>query len=282
MRVHGWNTSPPSLNGKFHFAVICLIKAIEHAQAFPGRNKYSTLKPWTREEADRFLLASGKLQDTFWKLERAAELLDNGRAKFPDFRPPSATIEQITAMQQAHRDIPLFLDNVLIYLRVFVDCLAKVTSQLYERKNIVPSFSFREQKKWFLEKRRSVDPTYTAILENQTNWFTALAGDSDEEGLRNLVIHRMVRMQLFYQPGKSPDTNQVHAFLYGDVGSQVGSLLPTVQKLVDELCIFLDSYFEHFSRSVELQFGGQLPHPIGTVLFEFEDRLPSSWLYPRI
>jgi hypothetical protein len=282
MRVHGWSASSPGVNGKFHFAVICLLRAIELAQAFLGRNKYSTLKPWTRKEAARFLLTSGKLQDTFWKLDRAAELLDIARTKFVDFQPPSATIEQVVATQQAHRDVPLYLDNVLIYLKIFADCLANLTSQLYDRKDIIPCFSFREQKRWFIEKKPTFDPQYAEILKNQTNWFTTLAGDSDEEGLRELIIHRMARMQIFYQPGKVPDENQVHTFLYGDVGLKVGSLLPTVQKLVDELCIFLDSYFDHFSKRVELQFGGRLPHPFGTVLFEFEGRLASAWLYPQI
>ena len=158
MRVHGWSASSPGVNGKFRFAVICLLRAIEHAQAFPVRNKYSTLIPWTREEAERFLLASGKLQDTFWKLDRAAELLDIARTKFVDFQPPSATIEQVVATQQALRDVPLFLDNVLIYLKIFADCLANLTTHLYDRKGIIPRFSFREQKKWFIEKRPTFDP----------------------------------------------------------------------------------------------------------------------------
>lgn len=279
-RVHGWSASPPGVNGKFHFAVLCLFRAIEHAQAFPGRNKYSALKPWTRGEANRFLLASGKLQDAFWKLERAAELLDNARAKFPNLQPPSATTEQIVAMQQAHRDIPLLLDNVLIYLKIFADCLANVTSQLYEREGTIPRFRFREQKEWFIKKRPGFDTPYAQILKTQTSWFTTLAGDSEEEGLRELVIHRMVRTQVFYQSAKAPDENQIHAFLYGDVGSQGVSLLPAIQKLVDELCIFLDSYFEHFSRKVELQFGGKLSP--GTILFEFEGDLPSAWLFPQV
>ena len=228
MRVHGWIASSPRVKGKFHFAVICLLRAIEQAQAFPGRNKYPTLKPWTREEADRFLLVSGKLQDTFWKLHRAAELLDIARTKFVHFHPPSATIEQVVATQQAHRDVPLFLDNVLIYLKIFADCLANLTSQLYERKGMIPCFSFRQQKQWFIKKRTTFDLEYAEILKDQTDWFTMLAGDSDEEGLRELIMHRMVRTQIFYQPGKVQDENQVHTFLYGHVGSKVGSLLPAV------------------------------------------------------
>jgi hypothetical protein len=74
MRVHGWTPNSSTVNGRFHFAVLCLFQSIAQAQAFPGRNKYSELKTWTVEEAKLFFLAFGKLHDTFWKLERAAEL----------------------------------------------------------------------------------------------------------------------------------------------------------------------------------------------------------------
>jgi hypothetical protein len=282
MRVHGWVAGSPGIHGRFHFAVICLLKAIEHAQAFAGRNKYPKLKPWLSEEARQFLLASGKLQDSFWKLNRAAELLDVARNKLGHIQPPSSTHTQVLGVQEAYRDIPLFIDNILIYLKIFADCLANCTSQFYERKDQVPRFSFRLQREWFIKKRASFDPRYAEILKNQTAWFTALAGGANEEGLRELVVHRMIGTQLFYRPGKVPDENQVQAFLYGNVGSSGGNLLPTIQKLVDDLCLFLDSYFDHYSKKLGVEMGGQLVSPSGTLLFEFEGHLPSAWLYPEI
>jgi hypothetical protein len=281
MRVHGWTPSSSSANGKFHFAVLRFFEAITQAQAFPGRNKYPKLEAWSVEEGKSFFLSFGKLQDTFWKLGRAAELLEIARTKFVDLQPPSTTHEQIVSIQEAHRDFPLFLDNVLIYLRIFADCLANLTSRLYGRRKDIPFFSFRDQKKWFIEKRTAVDPQYAEILKDQTTWFATLAGDSDEYGLRDIVVHRMARTQIFYKPGKVPDENQVAAFLYDDVGPMVGDLLPKIETLVDELCIFLDSYFDHFSKKVQAQLGGQLPES-GTVLFEFQGRLRSAWLYPQL
>ena len=99
--LHGVKPVSAGRNGEFHFAVINFIKAIENAQTFAGRNKYPILKPWSTMQAERILIASGKLQDTFWKLDRAAELFDDARRKFVDFKPPTMTVEEIVATQQA-------------------------------------------------------------------------------------------------------------------------------------------------------------------------------------
>ncbi len=281
-RLHGYEPVAASHKGEFHFAVIKFFKAIEMAQCFPGRNKYPTLELWSKRQAARFLLVLGKLQDTFWKIDRAAELFDEARRKFPDFKPPSTTVEQILANQQAGRDIPLFVESVLSYLKIFVDCLANLTSQFYPGKQ-VPYRSFGDQKKWLL-RRHDVDPAYAEILKNSTSWFVTLAGDSDQHGLRDLIVHHMFRTQLFYQPGKTLDQNQVHAFLYGPFGS-TGSLLPSIQELVDELFLYLDSYVTHFSSHVEQRTGASLFnwHDLPScVLFEFEAEIPSRWLYPQI
>ena len=73
-RLHRYKPRNADHGGQFFFAAIKLFKAIELAQAFPGRNKYPTLKPWSKSQADRFLLALGKFQDTFWKMDRATEM----------------------------------------------------------------------------------------------------------------------------------------------------------------------------------------------------------------
>jgi hypothetical protein len=40
--------------------------------------------PWSKPQAEWFLLASGKLRNTFWKIDRSAELLDERRRSFVD------------------------------------------------------------------------------------------------------------------------------------------------------------------------------------------------------
>ncbi|MGA2074542.1 MAG: hypothetical protein ABSH52_13660 [Terriglobia bacterium] len=268
--------------------MVKLLQAMEFAQAFPGRNKYPTLVPWPPKKAKRILLASGKMQDAFWKLDRSAELLDRARQEITDFKPPSTTLEEIEKMQSVQRDVPMFLDNILIYLRILVDCIADITSQLYAEKD-VPWNSFHAQIKWFTNKMPRVDPEYSEILTAHSNWFHTLAGTSDKgkahDGLRDAVVHRIVRMQLFYQTGGRLNFNRVHAFLYGDTANEGQSLIPMIQKMVDGFFQFLDRYVAHFNDRIYREWGGRmldLSDERSTVLYESVLNIPSSWLYPVI
>jgi hypothetical protein len=206
-RLHG--LTPLAGDGKreFHFGVRSLFDSLKIAQAFPGRNKYPTLKPWSRIQVEKFLTALGKLEDTFWKMNRTAELYDVARRRIVNIKGPTIPAEDLAATQQALQDIPLHLDCVLLYLRILVDCLANLTSQLYPYES-VPFRSFRDQIKWFTQKRPEVDPEYAQILKLHSNWFTTLAGDKRREGLRDLVVHGMVRTQLIFQPGVTQTTTE--------------------------------------------------------------------------
>lgn len=290
-RLHGLKPAVAGHNGEFFFAILNLFKAIQMAQSFPGLNKYPNMGEktglvWSREQAGRFFLAFGKMKDTFWKIDRVAELLDEARKKVFDFKEGTVTSEQMASFQQGERDFPLYVDALLLYLRIFADCLANLTSQFqFYKPNQVPRDSFRDQKDWFIEKRRSVDPGYADILEKQAKWFTTLAGEHHGEGLRDLIVHKMVQTQLFYQPGETPDQNRVHAFLYDSNGVKGASLVPEIQKLTEELFLFLDSYVAHFVPRIEQMFGAALPEfhtPNFPLFFQFVKDLPSAWLYPRI
>src|SRR5437016_2603262 len=95
-KLHGFKVFDTSgTSGEFHFAVVNLAKAIEHMLAFPGINKYPLLKSWSSEEVSNLLLASGKLCDTFGRIDRLLTLLDEARLKFVNFQPPTVEVEQI-------------------------------------------------------------------------------------------------------------------------------------------------------------------------------------------
>lgn len=111
-----------------------------------------------------------------------------------------------------------------------------------------------------------------------------LAGDSNQDGLRDMIVHHMYRTQLFYQPGQTGEQNRLHAFLYGGVSS-TGSVLPSIQKVVDDMFQFLDLYVKHFVPKVEQQIGASLfdlRNEHTCVFFEYSADLPSSWLYPPV
>jgi hypothetical protein len=44
--------------------------------------------------------------------------------------------------------------------------------------------------KWFV-KKINVDAGYTDILKNNTGWFITLAGDSNQDELRDLIVHHL-------------------------------------------------------------------------------------------
>jgi hypothetical protein len=286
-RLHGLTTIANNGKREFHFGVRSFFDSIKIAQAFPGRNKYPTLQPWSRGQIDKFVTALGKMEDTFWKINRTAELYDAARRRIVDIKGPTISVEDLAATQQALRDVPLHLDCVLLYLRILVDCLANLTSQLYHSES-VPFRSFRDQMKWFTQKRPEVDPQFSEILKRHTNWFTTLAGDSRTDGLRDLIVHGIVRTELIFQPGKSPADNRIHSFLYGvirpanDTARTVESL---IQQMMAEFFEFLDHYVVHFAAKVSDEVGRELldwKAPRSSLWFEIEGELDSQWLFPPI
>jgi hypothetical protein len=264
-----------------------LFDSLKIAQAFPGRNKYPTLKPWSRSQIDKFLTALGKLEDTFWKINRTAELYDVARRRIVNIKGPTISVEDLAATQQALRDVPLHLDCVLLYLRIFVDCLANLTSQFYPSES-VPFRSFRDQMKWFIQKQPEVDPEYAQILKGHSNWFTTLAGDGKREGLRDLIVHGMVRTELIFQPGATQADNRVHSFLYGLIKSpteNAQTLENLIRQMMAEFLEYLDHYAIHFAARVGHEMGCVLldwNNPRSSLWFQIEGEFDSQWIFPSL
>jgi hypothetical protein len=148
--------------------------------------------PWEEKWFDaKFRKAVTKLRDTFWKLNRAAAHFHTNveafRANYHE-----KDLERFGKAQSALEDIPLYLDLLLLYIRVQADCIANVIPNLYGLKgqrNSIARDSFRDQMKWFLEKRPDFDPEYSAKLSSNVQWFSALAGDRRGQGLRDVMVH---------------------------------------------------------------------------------------------
>ncbi len=242
---------------------------------------------WSRHQIDLFVTALGKLGDTFWKIARTAELYDLARCRISHIKPPSISTDDLAATQQALRDIPLHLDCVLLYVRIFADCVASLTSQLFPSQN-VPFRSFRDQMKWFTQKQPNVDPQYAEILEHHAGWFTTLAGDGETEGLRDLIVHRLVRTELIFQPGATPAENRIHSFLYGVVKETTHttqSLESLITPMMAELFEFLDYYVIHFATRVGSEYGSRLidwGDPRSSLWFQIEGEYRAEWLFPLL
>jgi hypothetical protein len=286
-RLHGLTSTSTDDRRELHFGIRSFFEAIKLAQAFPGTNKYPTLQPWSRHQIDLFVTALGRLEDTFWKITRTAELYDIARCQIVNLKGPTVSVEDLAATQQALRDIPLHLDCVILYLRIFADCVASLTSQLFPSQS-VPFRSFRDQMKWFTQKQPQVDPEYGEILRNHSGWFTTLAGDDETDGLRNLIVHHPVRTELIYQPGRTPTENRVHSFLYGvmkQTDHTTQSLESLIQATMAKFFEYLDHYAIHFSAKVGSQMGCRLmdwENPRSSCWFQIEGEYRSQWLFPLL
>ena len=92
-RLHGLTATTSDGQRHFHFEIRNFSEAIKIAQVFPATNKYPTLQPWSRHQIDLFVTALGKLEDTFWKITRTAELYDIARCRIVNIKGPTITAE---------------------------------------------------------------------------------------------------------------------------------------------------------------------------------------------
>jgi hypothetical protein len=142
--------------------------------------------------------------------------------------------------------------------------------------------------KWFTQKQPNVDPKYAEVLKHHAGWFTTLAGDGETDGLRDLIVHRLVRTELIFQPGKTPAENRVHSFLYGVVKETTHtsqSLESLIQPMMARLFEFLDHYVIHFAARVGSDFGCRVvdwDNPRSSLWFQVEGEYRSEWLFPPL
>ncbi|MGE5113690.1 MAG: hypothetical protein ACM3JB_22735, partial [Acidobacteriaceae bacterium] len=217
---------------------------------------------------------------------RIAEFVDNSRRNIRDFEPPSVSHDELAKHMAATYDIPIHLETLIIYLRIFADCLANVVPYFYgPKRKTIPSDSFRAQRNWFLKRRPNFDSEYSAILKEGSRWFNVLAGDPPNYvGLRDAVIHYRGGIQLMFRPQGSHPA-KVIAMLYSDYRTLTGDLIVTLEKLFRDLCVFLDGFVQHFAHKVNHETQSVLFDPSDSrslLWFQYEDDLPSDWLYPEI
>lgn len=280
--LHGISPSAPGINGLFYFGVASFMRALEGSYARPGMTTVGPLSSFDRH----FRLAAENMLDTIWKIDRVAELLEASRQQFR-LLDESTTQQQMVLSQNALKDVPIYLESLIIYLKIFADCLAKLTPYLYlQKKGTVCSESFRDQRKWFIKTRPAFDKEYGSILERHSRWFDVLAGKGgkNEHGLRDAIIHYGGGIQLMIRPSPLKLNPELVAHLYSS-SSSVWAVFPTLQGVVKDLFYFLDLYLIHFNQLTATKLGTPVLD-LGTsraaLLFEFEGNLPSSWLYPHL
>ena len=282
LRFHGIEHPAPNCQGRFHFAVWRFLSALEVHDFWPVKVDPS-LPPWPDLKREpEFRGAVGKLKDTFDKLLRVAGMFERRRQEIEEHR-DSPGVEESLIFGAALADIPIHLDSILFYLRVFADCLANATPYLYGREGAsLPHRSFRKHRNGFAEKHTSCDAAYAGILQEETAWFDKLAGKGDGKGLRDKVVHHRAKFQLSWTVDS--EKADVRAGLVGDYGWVSDDVIPEVVDIVRGLFRFLDRYVEHFVDKVGQQIG-EAPFALSRATageaLRFNKPLPGFWLFPK-
>lgn len=285
-RFHGLKKEAAGVIGRLHFASARFVRELENSYARPGRSIPKGVPAWTDSTFDdKFRWAAEKLWDTVWKINRVAEMVEGSRQNIRELKDAMPS-EEFSQHMLALTDIPIHLETLIYFLRVFADCIANVTPYFYGSKGKeMTRQSFREQRKWFISKCPDFDSQYARILSSETAWFDVLAGNAQHPGLRNALVHYRGGIQLIYRPAGPVEQAKVMAHLYSDYRSFCSDLFPVLTRVVRELFIFLDSYLEYFNAVASKQTNAvvlNLANPDATYLFQYEATFPSAWLYPEI
>jgi hypothetical protein len=280
LRLHGLAIGDSDGQNRFRFALKRLFDAVYLTFIAPRHAGESAQAQWPDKWFDKvFWQGHIKLGDTLEKIDCVAELY------------ATTTLNIQRDMQERgfpHRaDLTMLsvsLDVLLIYLRIFADTLAQVTPSLYgaDGKNISRQ-SFRDQRKWFTEKRPDFDAAYASILDTHRKWFDLLAGKGGR-GLRELVVHYRGTLSSMVYLEPVPDRAPVVTGLIADHGWETMDVERQLKDIFDGLCRFLDAYVEHFNELI-LTRTGWLPlnfaQPWQLEISRFDQPPPSSWLYPK-
>lgn len=201
-----------------------------------------------------------KIRDTCFKMIYALNRLGSAILVMENcdtYAFDGAPIDHAAIYYSAIDEAPYHLDAYISYLRIFADCISFALPFFYVTTGSISNNSFRDQKKWFLEKMPTFDPEYSGILKTQTKWFDLLAGNEDstggQKGIRDLNYHRFAT----YQFGSRPLPNGHHQILISHVtaqGIQQPDLLATLEELTHDYFQFLELVHAHFAKLASEEF----------------------------
>jgi len=284
-KYHGYEYPASDWAGRFHLGTLRFFQRIVHGYVF--RVKGDEEPPaWPEKWFDRkFDQAVTKFSDTFHKLELVAWLVEIERMNIFENK-DEREIDKYSKHLHGLKVVPIYFDSLLFYLRILADNIADLTPYLYPVSSgrQIARRSFRDQRKWFL-KNYMLDPDYTRIVTNHTDWFDALAGKVEGQGLRDKIIHHRGTFQVSYTTDTEVDEFKLTAGIVGDSGWLVSDVLPELVMTTSKLFLFLDHFLCHFSGYLENKLGKSIfdfNNSHHTELFRFNKPLLSFWLFPRV
>lgn len=274
--LHGLGLSENDGASRFRFAVARFVLEFSHAAMGPLGSRPG-LPPWPDRWVDKIYHgAAEKLVDTIYKIDTVASWFERALQQARD------DFTQLRSSFSTTNELSIHLDMLLIYLRILADCIANITPNFYGKSmgGKIARTSFRDHRKWFIAHREA-DPIYSDLLRDQSEWFDLLSAKGGQ-GLREAVIHNRGTYQIAYTADPSQPMD-IRPGLIADRHWVSSNLVPELRAIVAGLCLFLDSYVEHFSDLLYRRIGWRpldFSIPWHSELYRFEDSHPSSWLFP--
>lgn len=246
LRYHGLRLLGPD-SGELRFGIAQLIGICQSWRWSGNQDVSPSLKETLRRFHNRnYWQCAAKCKYTVHKLNKAVCYLGRGMDTFEsEFVYDGAPMEKAGKWFQAADDVPYHLDSLLAYLRILADCVAFAIPFFFRTREGIACRSFRDHRKWFLEKRPDFDPAYASVLREETNWFDNLAG-KDPKGVRDLHFHKFATYQLGtvnYPTGeRTISVQQVTS-----EGIRDPELTFTLTAIIANFFVYLDSVYALFS-----------------------------------
>lgn len=225
-----------------------------------------------------------KLNTALYKLGNCFLIAENKDKYFYD----GAPLETATIYLGAMKEIPYHLDAFITYLKILVDCISFAIPFFYVTSQNIPNRSFRDQMKWFVNKKPGFDPEYTKILQEQIKWFSLLAGKeidgSSDKGIRDVNFHNFGTYQII-EADLPNGRHQVQVSQVWSQGIIHSDVLGTLEDLVEDYFYYLDRVYELFAQrsSIEIpEFDWFAPANSVFMNIEMSDIQSKYRLYPII
>lgn len=284
-QLHGIAYNNSSKQGRLYYSIIHLLHLLGW---YTSTSERKMLPKWPNRWIDnKALQAATKFQDCFWKIDRTATLLFISIENLQIFY-RATSIDECNVQNPLNADIPIYLDVLLLYLRMQADCLANLIPNFYGeegKKQSIPRDSFRAQMKWFIQKNPKFDSDYRTILLENTEWFRVLAGDQNSQGLRDVLTHYRGTYQMGWLNEIPKNIEDLKASMINESGYIEEDLIPEIIKVMELYFVYLDLTYYHFIEVIRKQtqaldllvVRGEVPY-----ITISDAPLRSMWIYPKL
>lgn len=255
LRYHGLVVGTPD-SGELRFGMECLIGSCQSwLWYFQDGLSDSAKQAVSRFHNRAYWQCAKKCKDTVHKLNKAVYNLScrmDIMERKEEYVYDGAPLEKAAAFFEAIEDIPYHLDSLISYLRVLADCIAFAIPFFYRTDESIANRSFRDHRKWFLEKKPDFDAEYAAVLQNTSTWFNRLAGE-DHKGIRDIIFHHFSTYQLGWS--HFPDGKmQVLVQQVASDGIHDGDLIFTINDTIAGFFEYLDATYAIFGERIAKEF----------------------------